>query len=132
MTLVGISLLMILSRVSEKGDFLALDLGGTNFRVLLVRVRNGMRRGVEMHNKIYSIPVEIMQGTGEEVRMGSWRWKTGASSLGWQQKWQAVALADHRSWFCLALLSRLQNQEGGEGWCSPAFRAVSSAQGSGV
>ncbi|PKU34719.1 hypothetical protein llap_14976 [Limosa lapponica baueri] len=49
------------------GDFLALDLGGTNFRVLLVRVRNGMRRGVEMHNKIYSIPVEIMQGTGEEL-----------------------------------------------------------------
>lgn len=82
MPLVGISLLMILSWVSEKGDFLALDLGGTNFRVLLVRVRNGMRRGVEMHNKIYSIPVEIMQGTGEEVRVGSWRWKTGASSLG--------------------------------------------------
>uniref|UniRef100_A0A8D0FQL0 Hexokinase-2 n=1 Tax=Strix occidentalis caurina TaxID=311401 RepID=A0A8D0FQL0_STROC len=56
---------------TEKGDFLALDLGGTNFRVLLVRVRNGMRRGVEMHNKIYSIPVEIMQGTGEE---GWWVW----------------------------------------------------------
>uniref|UniRef100_A0A8C3NII1 Hexokinase-2 n=1 Tax=Geospiza parvula TaxID=87175 RepID=A0A8C3NII1_GEOPR len=52
---------------TEKGDFLALDLGGTNFRVLLVRVRNGMRRGVEMHNKIYSIPVDIMQGTGEEL-----------------------------------------------------------------
>uniref|UniRef100_A0A493TPC3 Hexokinase-2 n=1 Tax=Anas platyrhynchos platyrhynchos TaxID=8840 RepID=A0A493TPC3_ANAPP len=52
---------------TEKGDFLALDLGGTNFRVLLVRVRNGMRRGVEMHNKIYSIPLEIMQGTGEEL-----------------------------------------------------------------
>lgn len=81
MSLVGISLLTILSWVSEKGDFLALDLGGTNFRVLLVRVRNGMRRGVEMHNKIYSIPVEIMQGTGEEVRMGSRRWKTVASSL---------------------------------------------------
>ncbi|XP_039624365.1 hexokinase-2 [Polypterus senegalus] len=52
---------------TEKGDFLALDLGGTNFRVLLVRVRNGMRRGVEMHNKIYSIPAEVMQGTGEEL-----------------------------------------------------------------
>ncbi|TFK00029.1 protein FAM171A2 [Platysternon megacephalum] len=52
---------------TEKGDFLALDLGGTNFRVLLVRVRNGIRRGVEMHNKIYSIPQEIMQGTGEEL-----------------------------------------------------------------
>lgn len=52
---------------SEKGEFLALDLGGTNFRVLLVRVRNGMRRSVEMHNKIYSIPQDIMQGTGDEV-----------------------------------------------------------------
>uniref|UniRef100_A0A8C9P6W2 Hexokinase-2 n=1 Tax=Spermophilus dauricus TaxID=99837 RepID=A0A8C9P6W2_SPEDA len=52
---------------TEKGDFLALDLGGTNFRVLLVRVRNGKRRGVEMHNKIYSIPQEVMHGTGEEL-----------------------------------------------------------------
>uniref|UniRef100_A0A8C9FTT7 Hexokinase-2 n=1 Tax=Pavo cristatus TaxID=9049 RepID=A0A8C9FTT7_PAVCR len=52
---------------TEKGDFLALDLGGTNFRVLLVRVRNGKRRSVEMHNKIYSIPLEVMQGTGEEL-----------------------------------------------------------------
>ncbi|XP_028596937.2 hexokinase-2 isoform X3 [Podarcis muralis] len=52
---------------TEKGEFLALDLGGTNFRVLLVRVRNGMRRSVEMHNKIYSIPQDIMQGTGDEL-----------------------------------------------------------------
>ncbi|XP_015276619.1 PREDICTED: hexokinase-2 isoform X1 [Gekko japonicus] len=52
---------------TEKGDFLALDLGGTNFRVLLVRIRNGMRRSVEMHHKIYSIPLDIMQGTGEEL-----------------------------------------------------------------
>ncbi|XP_042332208.1 hexokinase-2 isoform X2 [Sceloporus undulatus] len=52
---------------TEKGDFLALDLGGTNFRVLLVRIRNGMRRSVEMHNKIYAIPQEIMQGTGDEL-----------------------------------------------------------------
>ncbi|XP_033014996.1 hexokinase-2 isoform X1 [Lacerta agilis] len=52
---------------TEKGEFLALDLGGTNFRVLLVRVRNGMRRSVEMNNKIYSIPQDIMQGTGDEL-----------------------------------------------------------------
>ncbi|KAF6103625.1 hexokinase 2 [Phyllostomus discolor] len=52
---------------TEKGDFLALDLGGTNFRVLLVRVRNGKRRGVEMHNKIYAIPQEAMHGTGDEL-----------------------------------------------------------------
>lgn len=52
----------------ENGDFLALDLGGTNFRVLLVKIRSGKRRTVEMHNKIYAIPLEVMQGTGEEVR----------------------------------------------------------------
>lgn len=54
----------------ENGDFLALDLGGTNFRVLLVKIRSGKRRTVEMHNKIYAIPLEVMQGTGEEVRGG--------------------------------------------------------------
>ena len=53
--------------VPENGDFLALDLGGTNFRVLLVKIRSGKRRTVEMHNKIYAIPIEVMQGTGEEV-----------------------------------------------------------------
>ncbi|XP_026066335.1 hexokinase-2-like [Carassius auratus] len=52
---------------TERGDFLALDLGGTNFRVLLVRVRSGKRRSVEMHNKIYTIPPDITQGTGEEL-----------------------------------------------------------------
>uniref|UniRef100_A0AAQ4S6M3 hexokinase n=1 Tax=Gasterosteus aculeatus aculeatus TaxID=481459 RepID=A0AAQ4S6M3_GASAC len=52
---------------SEHGDFLALDLGGTNFRVLLVKIRSGKRRTVEMHNKIYSIPLEVMTGTGEEL-----------------------------------------------------------------
>ncbi|XP_020367618.1 hexokinase-1 isoform X3 [Rhincodon typus] len=52
---------------TENGDFVALDLGGTNFRVLLVKIRSGKRRTVEMHNKIYAIPLEIMQGTGEEL-----------------------------------------------------------------
>uniref|UniRef100_A0A9J8CHE7 Hexokinase-2 n=1 Tax=Cyprinus carpio carpio TaxID=630221 RepID=A0A9J8CHE7_CYPCA len=52
---------------TENGDFLALDLGGTNFRVLLVKIRSGKKRTVEMHNKIYAIPIEVMQGTGEEV-----------------------------------------------------------------
>ncbi|GCC17548.1 hypothetical protein chiPu_0020603 [Chiloscyllium punctatum] len=52
---------------TEKGDFLALDLGGTNFRVLLVKLRSGKRRVAEMHNKIYAIPVDAMEGTGEEL-----------------------------------------------------------------
>ncbi|XP_038559115.1 hexokinase-2-like [Micropterus salmoides] len=52
---------------TEHGDFLALDLGGSSFRVLLVRVRSGKKPKVEMHHKIYSIPQETMQGTGEEL-----------------------------------------------------------------
>lgn len=51
---------------TEKGKFLALDLGGTNFRVLLVKVRSG-RRSVRMYHKIFAIPLEVMQGTGEEL-----------------------------------------------------------------
>uniref|UniRef100_A0A4W6EN26 Hexokinase-2 n=1 Tax=Lates calcarifer TaxID=8187 RepID=A0A4W6EN26_LATCA len=52
---------------TEHGDFLALDLGGSSFRVLLVRVRSGKKHNVDMHHKIYSIPQETMQGTGEEL-----------------------------------------------------------------
>ncbi|XP_032347429.1 hexokinase HKDC1 isoform X3 [Camelus ferus] len=51
---------------TEKGKFLALDLGGTNFRVLLVKIRSGWR-SVRIYNKIFAIPLEIMQGTGEEL-----------------------------------------------------------------
>ncbi|XP_060097146.1 hexokinase HKDC1 [Heteronotia binoei] len=52
---------------TEKGKFLALDLGGTNFRVLLVKIRSGRSKSVRMYNKIFAIPLEIMQGTGEEL-----------------------------------------------------------------
>uniref|UniRef100_A0A8C1UI90 Hexokinase-2 n=1 Tax=Cyprinus carpio TaxID=7962 RepID=A0A8C1UI90_CYPCA len=54
---------------TERGKYLALDLGGTNFRVLVVKIRTGMRNSVRMYNKIYAIPLEIMQGTGEEYNM---------------------------------------------------------------
>ncbi|NXM43396.1 HXK2 protein, partial [Gymnorhina tibicen] len=49
---------------TERGDFLALDLGGTNFRVLVVRVTE---QGISMASEIYVIPVAIMQGTGEKL-----------------------------------------------------------------
>ncbi|XP_053244440.1 hexokinase HKDC1 [Podarcis raffonei] len=52
---------------TENGKFLALDLGGTNFRVLLVKIRSGRSKSVRMYNKIFAIPLEIMQGTGEEL-----------------------------------------------------------------
>ena len=48
----------------ENGNFLALDLGGTNFRVLLINL-NGQE--VTMESKIYLIPQHIMTGTGEHV-----------------------------------------------------------------
>lgn len=48
----------------ENGNFLALDLGGTNFRVLLINL-NGQE--VTMESKIYLIPQHIMTGTGEQV-----------------------------------------------------------------
>lgn len=66
------------SSTTEKGKFLALDLGGTNFRVLLVKIRSG-RRSVRMYNKIFAIPLEIMQGTGEEVTAGRGFTLQGAS-----------------------------------------------------
>ncbi|KAM6931419.1 hexokinase-2 [Xenentodon cancila] len=52
---------------TEDGDFLSLDLGGSSFRVLLVRLHSGTRHKADMHQKIYSIPQETMQGTGEEL-----------------------------------------------------------------
>lgn len=51
---------------AERGEFLALDLGGTNFRVLVVRVAQD---GIRMANEIYVIPTAITQGTGEAVRL---------------------------------------------------------------
>ncbi|XP_038844377.1 hexokinase-2-like [Salvelinus namaycush] len=51
----------------EKGDFLALDLGGTNFRVLRVRVVEEMQKLLKMDSKICAIPQEIMLGTGEQL-----------------------------------------------------------------
>ncbi|XP_068168068.1 hexokinase-2 [Antennarius striatus] len=52
---------------TEHGDFLALDLGGSNFRVLLVQVHGGRKHKVNMHQKIYNIPQETMHGKGEEL-----------------------------------------------------------------
>uniref|UniRef100_U5EI93 Phosphotransferase n=1 Tax=Corethrella appendiculata TaxID=1370023 RepID=U5EI93_9DIPT len=49
----------------EKGKFLALDLGGTNFRVLLIHLKD--EHDFEMTSKIYAIPQKIMLGTGEQL-----------------------------------------------------------------
>ncbi|XP_026529015.1 hexokinase-3 [Notechis scutatus] len=52
---------------SERGDFLALDLGGTNFRVLMVHVKSQEEGGVHIINEIYAIPPEITQSTGAQL-----------------------------------------------------------------
>lgn len=56
----------------EKGEFLALDLGGSKFKVYQVKVREGMgftRGGVEMEEETYPIPKELHIGRGSEVQM---------------------------------------------------------------
>lgn len=52
----------------EEGCYLALDLGGTNFRVLLVKIfgaQNETKRNVEMVSELFMISEEVKQGTGE-------------------------------------------------------------------
>ncbi|XP_055706161.1 hexokinase type 2 isoform X2 [Phlebotomus papatasi] len=49
----------------ETGEFLALDLGGTNFRVLLIHLKG--ENDFEMLSKIYAIPKNIMIGTGKQL-----------------------------------------------------------------
>jgi len=51
--------------ISERGKFLALDLGGTNFRVLLIVL--GEKKHFDMKSKIYAIPQSIMLGSGTQV-----------------------------------------------------------------
>eukprot|EP00092_Neocalanus_flemingeri_P034173 GFUD01037166.1.p1 GENE.GFUD01037166.1~~GFUD01037166.1.p1 ORF type:complete len:544 (+),score=125.53 GFUD01037166.1:103-1734(+) len=49
----------------ETGRFLALDLGGTNFRVLLMEIGDEKRFG--MDSQIFSIEPKLMVGTGEAL-----------------------------------------------------------------
>lgn len=49
----------------ERGEFLALDLGGTNFRVLWISLEGECRSSVK--SKIYRVPDSIQKGTGTGV-----------------------------------------------------------------
>lgn len=55
---------------SERGKFLALDLGGTNFRVLLITLDGDQIDKTKIENTIFTIPQEIMLGSGEQVSLG--------------------------------------------------------------
>ncbi|CAH2277367.1 hexokinase-2 [Pelobates cultripes] len=52
---------------TERGDFIALDLGGTNFRVLFVHVGKKEEGGVQIVSKSFSLAQEVIQGTGVEL-----------------------------------------------------------------
>jgi Hexokinase len=49
----------------EHGRYLALDLGGTNFRVLLVNLKG--RQTPEVVSKLFLIPTRIMVGSGQQA-----------------------------------------------------------------
>lgn len=50
---------------TEKGKVLALDLGGTNFRVLLIHLKG--EEDYDFQSKIYAIPQNLMLGSGVEL-----------------------------------------------------------------
>ncbi|XP_003242238.1 hexokinase type 2 isoform X1 [Acyrthosiphon pisum] len=50
---------------TERGKFLALDLGGTNFRVLLIEL--GENNYFHMDSEIFKVPAHIQTGKGSEL-----------------------------------------------------------------
>nr|XP_033799120.1 hexokinase HKDC1-like isoform X3 [Geotrypetes seraphini] len=52
---------------SEKGDFLALDLGGSKFRVLNVKLSENGKQSVQMDSQFYPAPKEIIHGSGAKL-----------------------------------------------------------------
>lgn len=57
----------IFSNLTEKGDFLALDLGGSNFRILRVKVTQDKKQPVQMESLVYETPEDIIHGSGTQV-----------------------------------------------------------------
>jgi hexokinase len=49
----------------ESDDILSLDLGGSNFRVLLIRLRENEEP--KILNKVFIVSESIMKGSGEKV-----------------------------------------------------------------
>uniref|UniRef100_A0A8C5L7X5 Phosphotransferase n=1 Tax=Jaculus jaculus TaxID=51337 RepID=A0A8C5L7X5_JACJA len=52
---------------SEKGDFIALDLGGSSFRILRVQVNHEKRQNVHMESEAYETPENIVHGSGSQL-----------------------------------------------------------------
>ena len=53
--------------MSEKGDFIALDLGGSSFRILRVQVNHEKSQNVSMESEVYDTPENIVHGSGSQV-----------------------------------------------------------------
>ena len=53
---------------TEKGDFIALDLGGSNFRILRVKVTQDKKQPVQMESQVYETPDDIIHGSGSRVK----------------------------------------------------------------
>lgn len=53
--------------LTEKGDFIALDLGGSNFRILRVKVTHDKKQPVQMESQVYETPDDIIHGSGTQV-----------------------------------------------------------------
>lgn len=62
-----ILIILYLAFQTEKGDFIALDLGGSYFRILRVKVSHEKKQTVQMETEIYNTPEDIMHGTGTRV-----------------------------------------------------------------
>jgi len=52
---------------TEEGSFIALDLGGTNFRIMLVKIMTSPEASLQMDSQIFFVPGHIMTGTGEQL-----------------------------------------------------------------
>lgn len=59
--------------LTEKGDFIALDLGGSNFRILRVKVTQDKKQPVQMESQVYDTPDDIIHGSGSRVTPTSFR-----------------------------------------------------------
>lgn len=53
--------------VAEKGDFLAVDLGGSQFRAHLVKVFADGKQSSQLDSEPYPTPKEVTQGNGAQV-----------------------------------------------------------------
>ena len=51
----------------ERGNFLALDLGGTNFRILLVNLDEDKDHPIKIDQQSYFVPNSLMTGSGTDV-----------------------------------------------------------------